>query len=223
MYVQLEDKLYQQKEGMTMGNSLSPMSSNIFIKHHEEIAMDTAEHKPGKWLRYIYDNFVFWPHGPARLQKCLHYLSSLRPTIKFTIELKLMILIPSLTSWSRRGVLNWTRNCTGNLHIQVVICAPRAATHITWKWEAFIAWSVSQGHMSGSQGFQQANYEKSYDLMLNEYPQEIVDSIMKTSRSNRLSSDTIYQDTVIIRYVKGISEKFRRIGNRFNVRIIFQN
>jgi hypothetical protein len=42
------------------------------------------------------------------------------------------------------------------------------------------------------------------------------------SRSNRPSSDTIYQGIVIVPYVKDISEKFRRIGNRFNLRDIFK-
>jgi hypothetical protein len=58
--------------------------------------------------------------------------------------------------------------------------------------------------------------------MLNEYTQEFVISVMKPSSSNRPSSDKIYQGTVIIPYIKGISEKFRRIGNRFNVRTIFK-
>jgi hypothetical protein len=59
-------------------------------------------------------------------------------------------------------------------------------------------------------------------MMLNECPQEFVDSIMKPSRSNRPSSDTIYQGTVIILYVSGIPEKFRRNRNNFNVRSIFK-
>jgi hypothetical protein len=45
---------------------------------------------------------------------------------------------------------------------------------------------------------------------------------MKPWRSSRLFSDTIYQGMDIILYVKGISEKFRCIGNRFNVRAIFK-
>jgi hypothetical protein len=65
-----------------MGNSLSPVVSNIFVENSEEIALDTAHHKPAKWLRYIDDTFVVWPHGPARLQKFLHHLNILRPTIK---------------------------------------------------------------------------------------------------------------------------------------------
>jgi hypothetical protein len=58
--------------------------------------------------------------------------------------------------------------------------------------------------------------------MFNEYPQEFFDSIIKPSRSKRPSSDTIYQGTVIILHVKGISETFRCVGNRFNVRTTFK-
>jgi hypothetical protein len=35
-YFQLEDKFYQQKEGMAMGSSLSPVVTNIFMKHLEK-------------------------------------------------------------------------------------------------------------------------------------------------------------------------------------------
>jgi hypothetical protein len=45
----------------------------------------------------------------------------------------------------------------------------------------------------------------SYYGMLNGYPQEFVDSIMKPSRSERPPSYTIHQGTVIIPYIKDIS------------------
>jgi hypothetical protein len=44
---------------------------------------------------------------------------------------------------------------------------------------------------------------------------------MKPSRSNRPYSDTVYQGTVNP-YANGISEKWKCIGNRFNVRTIFK-
>jgi hypothetical protein len=40
--------------------------------------------------------------------------------------------------------------------------------------------------------------------MLNEYPKEFVDSVMKPLARNCPSSDIVYQATVIIPYVKGI-------------------
>jgi hypothetical protein len=47
-----------------------------------------------------------------------------------------------------------------------------------------------------------------HDLIFNEYPEGLVDSVLKPLTSNRPSSDTVYQGTVIP-YVKGISKKFR--------------
>jgi hypothetical protein len=58
--------------------------------------------------------------------------------------------------------------------------------------------------------------------MLNEYPKESVDSIMKPWARNRTTSDTVYQGTVVIPYVQDISKKFRRIRNRFSLRTIFK-
>jgi hypothetical protein len=49
-YFQVDDKFFQQEEGMAMamamGNSLSPIVSNIFTKHFEKMALDSAQHKP---------------------------------------------------------------------------------------------------------------------------------------------------------------------------------
>jgi hypothetical protein len=57
-YFQFVDKFYQQKEGVSMGNSLSPLVSNIFMEKVEEIALHTADHKPVTQLRYTDDPFV---------------------------------------------------------------------------------------------------------------------------------------------------------------------
>jgi hypothetical protein len=58
--------------------------------------------------------------------------------------------------------------------------------------------------------------------MLNQYPKEYVDSVIQPKARNRRSPDTVYQGTVVIPYVKGNSEKFSRIRNRFNLRTIFK-
>jgi hypothetical protein len=81
---------------MAMGNSLSPVVSNIFMEHFEEIALYTADYKPAKWLRYVDDTFMVWQHGPARLQQFLHHLNNVRPTIKFTMEVEANDTLPFL-------------------------------------------------------------------------------------------------------------------------------
>jgi hypothetical protein len=88
VYFQFEDKFYQQKEGMSRGNLQTPLVNNVLMKHFEEIALDTADHKPAKWLIYVDDTFMVWPHVPARLQQFLHHLKSVRPTIRFTVEVE---------------------------------------------------------------------------------------------------------------------------------------
>jgi hypothetical protein len=62
----------------------------------------------------------------------------------------------------------------------------------------------------------------SHDLMVNEYPKELVDSVMKPSARCRPSSERVCKGTVVILYVKDTSEKFRCIGNRFHLRTIFR-
>jgi hypothetical protein len=57
-YFQVEDRFYQQKSVMAMESSLSPINSNIFMKHFEQLALDSTPHKPAMWLRYVDDTFV---------------------------------------------------------------------------------------------------------------------------------------------------------------------
>jgi hypothetical protein len=60
-YFQVEDKFFQQKDGMAMERSLSSVVSNIYMEYFQRLALDTMEHKPAKWLGYVDDIFVFWP------------------------------------------------------------------------------------------------------------------------------------------------------------------
>jgi hypothetical protein len=81
---------------MAVGNPLSLVASIIFTEHFREMALDTTDHKPAKWLRYFDNTFMVWPHGPARLQQFLHHLNSLGPTMKFTIKVESNDTLPFL-------------------------------------------------------------------------------------------------------------------------------
>jgi hypothetical protein len=63
-YFRVDDKFYQQKDGMAMGSALSPIISNIFMEHFEKLALDSVQYKPLLCLWYGDDIFVVWPHGP---------------------------------------------------------------------------------------------------------------------------------------------------------------
>jgi hypothetical protein len=49
-YFHVDDKFFQQKDGMAMGSTLSPVVSNIFMEHFEELALRTVIHRPSLWL-----------------------------------------------------------------------------------------------------------------------------------------------------------------------------
>jgi hypothetical protein len=76
--------------------------------------------------------------------------------------------------------------------------------------------------MQGRKNFNKEIKNTKHDLVLNEYPQEFTDSIMKPGRRDGASLDRLYHSTILIPYIKVISKKFRRNGNRFNVRTIFE-
>jgi hypothetical protein len=105
-YFQFKDKFYQKKS-MAIGNSLSLVVSNIVTENCEQIALDTADHKPMKWLTYVDNNFVVWPHGPADFPNFFTITAVLDLPSYSQWKLKLMILFHSWISWSLREILKW--------------------------------------------------------------------------------------------------------------------
>jgi hypothetical protein len=57
-YFQVNHKFFQQKDGMAIESSLSPIVSNIFMEHFEKLALDSAQYKSSLWLQYVDDTFV---------------------------------------------------------------------------------------------------------------------------------------------------------------------
>ena len=68
------------------GISYIPVLADMFVEVFESTALDTADHRPSTWLRYVDDTFVIWPHGPQHLQGFLDHLNNLHPNIKFTMD-----------------------------------------------------------------------------------------------------------------------------------------
>jgi hypothetical protein len=56
------------------------------------------------------------------------------------------------------------------------------------------------------------------DLKLNGYPQSFINSVINSKGISRLNEEQKPLGSVYIPYVKGVSEKFKCIGNRYNIR-----
>jgi hypothetical protein len=62
-----------------------------------------------------------------------------------------------------------------------------------------------------------------HDLWKNGYPKHFVGTtINKLGKKNYPITQSNEACTVVIPYVKGISEKFKRIGNKYNIKTIFK-
>jgi hypothetical protein len=60
------------------------------------------------------------------------------------------------------------------------------------------------------------------DLQLNGYPQGFIDSAINSKGSSQPNTEEKPLGFVYIPYVKGVSKKFKRIGNRYDIRTIFK-
>jgi hypothetical protein len=59
-------------------------------------------------------------------------------------------------------------------------------------------------------------------LQLSSYVRGFVDSDINSTGSSRLNKEEMLVGSVYIAYVKGISQKFKRIGTRYYIRTIFK-
>ena len=118
----------EQKEGAAMGNPLSPVVANIYMEHFETLAMESSPVKPDTWLRYVDDTFVVWSEGKDKLQALLDHLNSLRPTIKFTMEMETEGRLPFLDVLVTR---NEDRLCTSVYRKNTHTLTDIYITHLT--------------------------------------------------------------------------------------------
>ena len=81
-----DNEFYRQTLGIAMGNPCAPPIAILFLDRFESRAIEGAAIKPLFLVRYIDDYSGIWAHGEESLLYFLGYMSSLHPTIKFTLE-----------------------------------------------------------------------------------------------------------------------------------------
>ena len=87
-YFMFEDTFFDHAEGATMGSPLSPIVANLFMEAFEEKALESAVLRPRRWVRYVDNTFVLWPHEEDELETFHRHLNSQHPSIQFTMEKK---------------------------------------------------------------------------------------------------------------------------------------
>ena len=231
-YFMWNGRFYEQKEGAAMGNPLSPVVANIYMEHFETLAIESAKFKPATWLRYVDDTFVIWNEGQDKLHSFLEHLNSMRPSIKFTMEVeedrKLPFLDVMVTRNEERLVtsvyrkkthtdryIHFTSNHDDRVKRGVIRCLRSRATRICEAEDL----EAEEEHL-------RTTFQK------NGYPRGFVASAMRPRRvqeETQQAEETATEEPTsrrkilcVLPYVKGTSDKLGDICRKAGVHPVFQ-
>ena len=83
-YFVFQGQHYEQVEGAAMGSPLSPIVANIYMKHFETKALETAPHPPSLWKRFVDDTFVIL--DTTNKEEFFQHINGIEEKIQFTAE-----------------------------------------------------------------------------------------------------------------------------------------
>ena len=100
-YVQFDDKVYQQTEGLAMGNPLSAFAANCFMAEFETKAKENYPDFPLLWVRYVDDTYIIIHKD--KLANFLDFLNNvMQGIIRFTFETEIDFQLPFLDVMVKR-------------------------------------------------------------------------------------------------------------------------
>ena len=79
-----------------MGSLLSPVITNLYMEHFEELNLYSFPLQPKWWKRYVDDTGVCWSHGIEKLEEFHRHINSISSCITFTKELETNNQLPFL-------------------------------------------------------------------------------------------------------------------------------
>ena len=201
MHFSFNGQIFQQVDGVAMGNPLGPVLANIFMVELECQINPTLKDKMPLWFRYVDDTFTFIKDN--EIQNVLNVLNSFHADIKFTHEIEKNGCISFLD-------VKITKMEDGSLVREIFRKATDTNIYLHWKsfspdiWKigtlkglfrrAFIVCSTEQGVEK------ELKHLKFVFTKINKYPLKVIEKTLKELKEKMISEA---QDTV------GITERVR--------------
>ena len=228
-YFLFQGEYYEHVQGAAMGSPISPLRTNLFMEEFEVKTLITCPHPPSVWLRFVDDTFVITKAEHS--QSLLQLINNQDPHIQFTVEPTQQESLPFLdtlvtteldntfsTTVYRKPshsdqYLHWDSNhhITAKQSVYNTL-AHRAkvvpSTHGTLDKELqhiktalqasqFPRWALNQWHHRFLNNNQPNNNTK--------------DNNSSNQENNHTNNTTKKNITLVIPYIKGISEKFKKL------------
>uniref|UniRef100_A0A8D8Y5E7 Reverse transcriptase domain-containing protein n=1 Tax=Cacopsylla melanoneura TaxID=428564 RepID=A0A8D8Y5E7_9HEMI len=222
-YFQHKGKVYRRKEGLPMGNPISPVMSNIFM---EELEMTTLNEnmtcKPKLYKRYVDDIFLIFDRTD-KLNLFFDLCNSQHPRIKFTKEIEKDNQMPFL------DVLI-TRNTPSTIKLSVFRRPTHSDTYVNYNSncnpsvkKALIKTLKNRAEKicDNQETYEEEKNKVIRALKQNNYPEDYVRKIWNEVKPQQQKPKPI--TTVAIPYVKNLSERIKRENNKLNIRTVFQS
>ncbi|XP_074030332.1 uncharacterized protein [Leptinotarsa decemlineata] len=223
-YFQLKDEFFTQDEGLPMGSPLSPVIANIYREWFETLAIEEAHKKPRVWLRYVDDTFIIWNHGNTELDAFLKHINSVRPSITFTMEKEIHNELPFLDVLVKRTDTKWETSVY------------RKPTHTGQYLN-----HESNHHQSTKRGIIKTLLDRAFglcntkeglekeldiiksDLRRNGYSKAMIEKTLAKRQQEPRKEEKPSQPVLALPYIRGLSERIRRIGSKYNIRTCFRS
>ena len=228
MTFKINNKIYEQAEGLFIGSPASPCLAEIYIQRLEEISIYKMIHAPRIWLRKVDDTFAITHHSSDII---LNELNKINENISFTAEEEKEEKMAFLDCYIKRNGDNKIETAvykkethTGqysNFHSN----QPLSVRLSTMKSLTRRANRLCSKHSDKEKEIQYINRT----MQLNDFPKRLVEKSIENSIKNdgkkRKDNGKIIENTIklFLPYEKGITEKIARIGAKYNVSIIHIN
>ena len=200
LHFSFNQKIYQQIDGVVMGNPLGPVLANIFMVELENTKVPAMSNIIINWNRYVDDTIAFVKED--QIKTVLKELNKFHKDIKFTYEVEKDKEIPFLDVLLHR-------NENGRLTLKVYRKKTSSNIYIHWKSFAPVNWKI--GTLEGI-------IRRAYTICTNE--SDLNEELSFISRV--FNSINGYPERIIDQCQNKVKAKFSRTNSAVNEGTILQ-
>ena len=220
---------FEQREGAAMGSPVSAVVADLYMEFFEELALRTAPTKPRLWKRYVDDTCCIVKKGTV--EELLTHLNSVRPSIRFTVEVEKDGRLPFLD-------ILLQRRDDGSLDVTVY----RKPTH-TDRYLDFHSHhppQVKRGLVkclfdrartitTGQNNLRKEEHHLTRVLRQNGYPSTFIRSSSKPPRPDMEATEALPLEEehrpplVMLPYIEGVNEDVKRVCRKFGMKVVFRS
>ena len=222
-YLAYNGDVFKQIFGTAMGSPVSVTVANLVMEDMEERALSTCSHPPPFWKRYVDDTFTALPED--QVDRFLDHLNTVEPTIKFTMEKESngsLSFLDTLVTHHEDGSLStsvYRKKTHTDRYLDFTSHHPLAhkvAVARTLMTRAERICTFVPDRDKEKQHIAEAHKDNGYPS------QHVNENWQPRSSPHPSSSEDPPKATVVIPYIRHLSESIRRILTPLKVRTCFR-